>query len=235
MGDGGVPQTKSWLIADLPEQDRPRERLVRLGAGALTDRELVAVVLRSGAAGHPVLQLAAEVLERNGGLSGLLGSDSLLLIRPSLGLSKAASLLAAVEIGNRLARAQLPSRGLLTRPADVARYLVLKYQLRDQEVMGALFLDVRHGLIFDKAIYRGTLHRAAVEPREILKECLLRGASGFALFHTHPSGDPTPSAEDVMFTRRMAEAATIVGVELVDHLVLGATGLWVSLRERGAW
>ncbi|MBV8199640.1 MAG: hypothetical protein JOZ15_03350, partial [Acidobacteria bacterium] len=175
-----MPESRSWLIAEMPEQDRPRERLVRLGASSLTDCELVAVVLRSGSASHPVLRLAADVLEQNGGLSGLLGSDSLLLIRPSLGLSKAASLLAAVEIGNRLARSQLPSRALLTRPADVARYLVLKYQLRDQEVMGALFLDVRHGLLFDKAIYRGTLHRAAVEPREILKECLLRGASGFA-------------------------------------------------------
>jgi DNA repair protein RadC len=230
-----VPETKSWLIEDIPEADRPRERLLRLGAGALSDCELVAVVLRSGAVGHPVLKVAADVLEQNGGLSGLVGADSLLLLRHSLGLSKAASLLAAVEIGTRLAHGKLPSRALLTRPADVARYLVLKYQLRDQEVMGALFLDVRHGLLYDKAIYRGTLHRAAVEPREILKECLLRGASGVALFHTHPSGDPTPSAEDLMFTRRMAEAAAVVGVELVDHLVLGATGRWVSLRERGAW
>ena len=82
---------------------------------------------------------------------------------------------------------------------------------------------------------REQFHRAAVEPREILKDCLLRGASGVALFHTHPSGDPTPSAEDLLFTRRMAEAAEVIGVELVDHLVLGAPGRWVSLRERGAW
>ena len=231
-----MPDTKSWLIADLPEDDRPRERLLRLGAGALSDCELVALVLRSGVVGTPVLQLAAEVLERNGGLSGLIGTDARdLRISKSLGLSKAASLLAAVEIGSRMARGQLPARALLTRPAEVARYLVLKYQLRDQAVMGALFLNVRHGLISDKAIYRGTLHRAAVEPREILNECLRRGAAAFALFHTHPSGDPTPSSEDLLFTRRMAEAAAVVGVELVDHLVLGATGRWVSLRERGAW
>jgi DNA repair protein RadC len=226
---------QSWLIRDLPEEDRPRERLYRLGAGALSDCELVALVLRSGKVGHPVLKVSFDLLGENGGLCGLIGVDPRVLVRPSLGLPRAASLLAAVEIGSRLARGQLPARALLTRPAEVVRYLVLKYQLRDQEVMGALFLDVRHGLIFDKAIYRGTLHRAAVEPREVLKECLLRGAAGLALFHTHPSGDPTPSAEDVLFTRRMAEAAAVVGVELVDHLVLGATGRWVSLRERGAW
>ena len=231
-----MPETKSWLIADLPEDDRPRERLLRLGAGALSDCELVALVLRSGVVGTPVLKLAADLLERHGGLSGLVGTDARdLKIDKTLGLSKAASLLAAVEIGSRIARGQLPMRALLTRPAEVARYLVLKYQMRDQEVMGALFLDIRHRLIADKAIYRGTLHRATVEPREILHECLRRGAAAFALFHTHPSGDPTPSPEDVLFTRRMADAAAVVGVELVDHLVLGATGRWVSLRERGAW
>ncbi len=230
-----MPETKSWLIKDIPENDRPRERLLRLGAGALSDCELVALVLRSGKVGSPVLKVASEVLERHGSLSGLVGTDARDLLCESLGLSKAASLLAAVEIGCRMARGQLPVRAVLTRPAEVARYLVLKYQLRDQEVMGALFLDVRHGLLFDKVIYRGTLHRAAVEPREILKECLRRGAASCALFHTHPSGDPTPSAEDLLFTRRMAEAAALVGIELVDHLVLGATGRWVSLRERGAW
>ncbi|HYL05183.1 MAG TPA: DNA repair protein RadC [Thermoanaerobaculia bacterium] len=231
-----MPETKSWLIADLPEDDRPRERLLRLGAGALSDQELVALVLRSGVVGTPVLKLAADVLEQHGGLSGLVGTDARdIRMAKLLGLSKAASLLAAVEIGCRMARGQLPARALLTRPAEVARYLVLKYQLRDQEVMGALFLNVRHGLISDKVIYRGTLHRAAVEPREILNDCLRRGAAAFALFHTHPSGDPTPSVEDLAFTGRMALASRLVGVAMLDHLVLGAIGQWVSLQAWGGW
>ena len=224
-----------WLIKEIPEDERPRERLVAVGSGALSDAELVALLLRSGHPGCSAVQMAATLLREHGGLSGLVGARVSGLRRFGLGDAKAAALLAAVEVGRRLAREQLPSRQPLARPAEVARYLVLRYQQRDQEVMGALFLDVRHCLMGDREIFRGTLHRAAVEPREILKECLQLGAAGFALFHTHPSGDPTPSAEDVLFTRRMAEAAAIVGVELVDHLVLGATGRWVSLRERGAW
>ena len=224
-----------WLIKEIPEDERPRERLVAMGSGALSDAELVALLLRSGHPGCSALQMAGTLLREHGGLSGLVGARVACLRRFGLGDAKAAALLAAIEIGRRLAREQVPSRQPLARPAEVARYLVLRYQQRDQEVMGALFLDVRHCLMGDREIFRGTLHRAAVEPREILKECLARGAAGFALFHTHPSGDPTPSAEDVLFTRRMAEAAAVVGVELVDHLVLGATGRWVSLRERGAW
>jgi DNA repair protein RadC len=229
-----VPE-HGWLIEEIPEDERPRERLVALGSGALSDAELVAVLLRIGYEGVSALKLSGELLREHGGLSGLLGANPATLRRRGLGTAKAASLLAAVEIGRRLAREQLPAREPLRRPAEVARYLVLQYQQRDQEVMGALFLDVRHRLIGDQEVFRGTLHRAAVEPRGILKECLLRGAAGVVLFHTHPSGDPTPSSEDVLFTRRMAEAAAVVGIELVDHLVLGATGRWVSLRERAPW
>jgi len=229
-----VPE-HDWLIREMPEDERPRERLLAVGGAALSDAELVALLLRTGHPGCSALQMAGTLLREHGGLAGLVGVPVTGLRRFGLGDAKAAALLAAVELARRLARQQLPARQPLARPAEVARYLVLRYQQRDQEVMGALFLDVRHGLIADREIFRGTLHRAAVEPREILKECLARGAAGFALFHTHPSGDPTPSAEDVMFTRRMAEAAAVVGVELVDHLVLGASGRWVSLRERGAW
>jgi DNA repair protein RadC len=229
-----VPEHRS-LIRETPLEERPRERLIARGTGALSEAELLAVLLRIGHKGASAVELGQRLLRDYGGLPGLLDADMALLDYYGLGPAKVAALLAAVEIGRRLARAPLAERRPLTRPAEVARYVVLQYQRRDQEVMGALYLDVRHCLIADREIFRGTLHRAAVEPRVILKECLLRGAAGLALFHTHPSGDPTPSAEDVLFTRRMAEAAAVIGVELVDHLVVGATGRWVSLRERGAW
>jgi DNA repair protein RadC len=223
------------MIRELPAGERPRERLLRQGGGALSDSELLALLLRTGRAGVSVLQMAMDVLRGNGGLAGLLTATPHSLRRSGLGPAKAATLLAAVEVGRRLAREQLLDNEPLARPVDVARYLALRYQTCDQEVMGALFLDARSRLLGEREMFRGTLSRIAVEPREILRECLQRGAAAIYLFHTHPSGDPAPSAEDLLFTRRLADAAEIVGVRLADHVVLGHRGRWVSLKEKGAW
>jgi DNA repair protein RadC len=224
-----------YLIRELPEGERPRERLLQQGGSSLADSELLAVLLRTGRRGASAIQMAMDVLRENGGLSGLLTATPYSLRRNGLGSAKAASLLAAVELGRRLAREQLLDHEPLSRPVDVARYLALRYHTSDQEVMGALFLDARSLLLGEREMFRGTLSRISVEPREILRECLQRGASAIYLFHTHPSGDPEPSAEDLLFTRRMAEAAEIVGLRLVDHVVLGHRGRWVSLREKSAW
>lgn len=224
-----------YLIRELPEGERPRERLLRQGGSSLADSELLAVLIRTGRKGVSAIQMAMDLLRENGGLSGLLTATPHSLRRNGLGNAKAASLLAAVELGRRLAREQLLDREPLSRPVDVARYLALRYHTSDQEVMGALFLDARNLLLGEREMFRGTLSRISVEPREILRECLQRGASSIYLFHTHPSGDPEPSAEDLLFTRRMAEAAEIVGLRLVDHVVLGHRGRWVSLREKSAW
>jgi len=223
------------MIRELPERERPRERLLAQGSAALSDAELIAVLLRTGSVGRSASLLAMELLQDVDGLPGLLGVSALGLRRHGLGPAKAASLLAAIELGRRLARDEVPRRAPVKKPSDVVRYLALRYHLRDQEVMGAVFLDARNRLLGDCEIYRGTLHRAAVEPREILKECLLRGAAGVVLFHTHPSGDPSPSTEDLLFTRRMDGAADLVGVRLVDHLVVGGSGRWVSMLRRAAW
>jgi DNA repair protein RadC len=227
--------TTEYLIRDLPEGERPRERLLQQGGSSLADSELLAVLIRTGRRGASAIQMAMDLLRENGGLSGLLTATPHSLRRNGLGPAKAASLLAAVELGRRLAREQLLDREPLSRPVDVARYLALRYHTCDQEVMGALFLDARSLLLGEREMFRGTLSRISVEPREILRECLQRGASSIYLFHTHPSGDPAPSAEDLLFTRRMAEAAEIVGLRLVDHVVLGHRGRWVSLREKSAW
>lgn len=226
-----------YLIRDLPQGERPRERLLEHGGRSLSDSELLAVLLRTGRRGVSALQLALDLLRENGGLAGLLTATPHSLRRNGIGPAKAAALLAAVEIGRRLAKEQLMDREPLSRPVDVARYLALRYHTCDQEVMGALFLDARSRLLGEREIFRGTMSRISVEPREILRECLQRGASSVYLFHTHPSGDPSPSSEDILFTRRMAEAAEIVGLRLVDHVVLGSQGRWVSLKERakGAW
>ncbi|MDX1503779.1 MAG: DNA repair protein RadC [Thermoanaerobaculia bacterium] len=228
-----VRERRSPRIKELPEEEQPRERLLRNGGPSLSDAELLAILLRTGRPGVSALDLARQLLDGRGGPAGLLGACPRALRRAGLGPAKIAAVLAAVELGRRLARARLPDRRPLTDPAAVASYLSLRYLLRDQEVMGALFLDTRNRLIGESEIFRGTLNRAAVEPRPLLKQSLLHDAAGLILFHTHPSGDPAPSAEDLAFTRRMAEAGQVVGVRLMDHLVLGTGGRWVSLRQRG--
>jgi DNA repair protein RadC len=224
-----------YMIRELPQGERPRERLLQHGGSSLSDSELLAVLLRTGRVGVSALQMAMDVLRENGGLAGLLTSTPHSLRRSGLGAAKAAALLAAVEVGRRLAREQLLDHEPLTRPVDVARYLAIRYQTCDQEVMGALFLDARNRLLGEREMFRGTISRISVEPREILRECLQRGAAAIYLFHTHPSGDPSPSAEDLLFTRRMVDAAEIVGLRLADHVVLGHRGRWVSLKEKSAW
>jgi DNA repair protein RadC len=223
------------VIRETPERERPRERLEEHeNAGVLSDAELIAILLRTGGRRKGVMELARELVEEHG-LAGLVHARPRDLVREGIGSAKAASIVAAVEIGRRMARKDLCKRRPLARPGAVASYLGMRYGMRDQEVMGALFLDVRNRLLGEQELYRGTLSRAAVEPRQVLKEALVRGAAGVVIFHNHPSGDPSPSLEDVNFTRRMAEAGDAIGVELVDHMILGASGRWVSLKERGAW
>ena len=161
--------------------------------------------------------------------------DPAYLQRHGIGEAKASTVVACFEIARRVAKARMPRRDLLDRPDAVANYLGLRYGQGQQETMGALFLDIRNRLIGESEVFRGTLTRAAVEPREVLKEALLRSASGFLLWHTHPSGDPAPSTEDLAFIRRLSEAGELVGVKLLDHLILGSAGRWVSLGRRGAW
>jgi DNA repair protein RadC len=221
------------LIRELPADERPRERLLRNGGPALGDAELVAVLLRTGRRGESALAVARELLQGVGGLAGLATAPAEAMIRRGLGAAKAASLLAAVEIARRLAGAEVAERAPLGNAAAVARYLTLRFATLDQEVMGALFLDTRNRLIAERELFRGALARAVAEPRRILREGLLLGAAGCIVFHTHPSGDPSPSAEDLAFTRRLRDAGETVGLRLVDHLVLGSVGRWVSLRERG--
>ena len=228
-------KTSIQFIRELPQDERPRERLFEGGASGLSDAELLAILLRTGHRGCSVLDLARQILSDRGGLVGFIQSSVETLSQKGIGPAKTATILAAVEMGRRMARAQIPDRSLLNNPGKVASYLQLRYSCGEQEVMGCLFLDTRNRLIGEREVFRGTLNRAAVEPRPLLKQALLCDAAGIVVFHTHPSGDPSPSVEDLAFTKRLAEAAEIVGLQLVDHLVIGGGGRWVSLRERISW
>lgn len=164
------------------EPEKPLARLLARGPESLSDCELLAVLL-----GEPVPALARDLLDRCGGLDGLAGAEPHLLL--GVGGRGPARVRAAVELAARMARREVPVREPMSRPGAVARYIALRF-LRNQEVMGGLLLDARHRLIGEREFFRGTLHRVAVEPREVLKAALLHGAAGVVLFHTHPSVAP---------------------------------------------
>lgn len=212
------------------EDDRFSDRSAR----ALSDAELVSLLLE-GAAKERGLEEAQALLARVGGLAALVRTDSRVLRFLPLSPQRRVRLAAAVELARRLARCEIPQRAPMDRPREIACYLALRYGSVAQEVMGALFLDCRNRLIALREIFRGATNRCAVEPRAILREALLLGAQALVLFHTHPSGDPSPSAEDYLFTRRIHEASETVGIRLVDHVVVGEVGRWVSLRQRRPW
>jgi DNA repair protein RadC len=223
-----------FRISDLPLEERPRERLARLGAAALSGEELLALLLGSGLRGESALDSARRILAAHGGLAGLAGLSGAELRRErGIKQARASVLLAALEIGRRLAAEALSGRDLLNEPALVKEYLRRARGDGTQERTGVLYLNARNRLLKDDPeIYRGTLDRAVVEPREILKRALLSNAAGLILYHNHPSGDPSPSREDREFTRRLSAAAESVGLRLLDHVVVGREGC-VSFREAG--
>ncbi len=224
----------AFRIQDLPSDDRPRERLARLGASALSNEELLALLLGSGTRGESALDRARQILAAHGGLAGLASLTGAELKRErGIKGAKSAAIEAALEIGRRLAGEALSGRDLLNEPSLVKAYLRRARGDGTQERTGALYLNARNRLVKDDPeIYRGTLDRAVVEPREILKRALLSNAVGVILYHNHPSGDPTPSREDREFTRRLAAAAESLGLRLLDHIVVGRAGC-VSFREAG--
>ncbi len=219
-------------VLDLPAEERPRERLVRHGAQALSNRELVAILLGAGTARGSALHLAEDLLAS--GLRGLAGQSlAELRGRHGIGTARAARLLAALELGARSASAPLPSVPSFATPQDCARHLLPRYAACPVETFGLLALDARHRLKREAVISTGSLTASLVHPREVFQEAVVSRAAGLVLFHNHPSGDPEPSDEDLRLTHRLVAAGQLMGIEVLDHLVLGA-GRFVSLKERGA-
>ena len=218
-------------VCDLPAEERPRERLARHGAGALSNRELLALLIGSGSGRASALAVAETLL--GSGLRDLAGR-SLDELRGAhgLGLAKSARVLAALELGARLA-SDVPALAPSFRtPEETARYLLPRYGARPVETFGLLALDVRHRLKREAVVSVGCLTSSLVHPREVFQGAIASRAAALVLFHNHPSGDPEPSAEDLSLTRRLASAGTLMGIEVLDHVVLGA-GRFVSLKARG--
>jgi len=218
-------------VRDLPAEDRPRERLARHGVSALSNRELLTLLLGSGSAQASALDVAESLL--GAGLRGLAERSLPDLERvKGLGRAKATRLLAALELGARLASEGRTPAASFRTPQDAARYLLPRYGARPVETFGLLALDVRHRLRREAVVSVGCLTSSLVHPREVFQEAIVSRAAAIILFHNHPSGDPEPSAEDLSLTRRLASAGTLLGIEVLDHVVLGA-GRIVSLKDRG--
>lgn len=214
-------------------RDRPREKLARAGTSALGDHELLAVVLGAGTRSHNSLALAHAVLARTGGLHGAVSAspDELCAI-PGVGPARAAQIVAALELGRRTLLRDPSDRAQLRTPREVAAHLLPEYGARPVEQFGIVLLDTKHRLLKTLVLTVGTIDRSVVHPREVFREAAAARAAGIVLFHNHPSSDPTPSGDDILLTRRMVEAGTLMGIEILDHLILTATR-YCSLRETG--
>ena len=221
------------LIRDLPLSERPRERLRDYGASALSTAELMAIILRSGTAGENVVSLATRLLSRYEGLPGLArASFRALTAERGLGEAKTAELKAALELGRRLAAAGPEERPVITSARDVANLLLAEMGLLEQESLRALLLNTKNGVLQTVEVVRGSVNAAQVRTGEIFREAVRANAVALILAHNHPSGDPTPSADDIALTRGAVEAGQLLDIAVLDHVVV-AQGRYLSMREQG--
>jgi DNA repair protein RadC len=223
----------SWGVKSLPAGDRPRERLVRWGPERLTSIELLSILLRHGNGRSSSMALAHRLLERFGGPAGVAraGLDELVQVR-GVGPVKACEIRACVELGRRMRECRPREREVIRGPEDVAGLLMDEMRGLDREHFRAIYLNTKNRVLRIETISIGSLNASIIHPREILKPAIGASAAGIILVHNHPTGIPTPSTEDVEFTRRFAACGEILGIELLDHVIIG-DGRFVSLKERG--
>ena len=219
-------------VSELPADERPRERLERLGPGALTTAELLAILLRTGTSREGVLQVAAALVREFGGLRGLAAADLVTLAGVhGVGAAKATTIAAAFELGRRLALEGDDVRPTVTSPGDIARLLQAEMELLPQEELRLLTLDTKHHVLASTTLYRGSVSSTPTRVAEVFREAVRRNATAIAVAHNHPSGDPAPSSDDIAFTEAIVEAGELLDVDVLDHIVFGH-GRYVSMRER---
>lgn len=225
-------------IHDMPEDDRPRERLLRLGAGALSDAELLAIFINTGMKGENALQVAQRILREHGSLRQISRVEAAELAHVrALGPAKAAHLAAAFELGRRAEREwtqELP----LSEPELLFKLVGPEMQALAHESLRVVLVNTRLGLMRQEEVFRGSLNETPAHPREILQRAIVHKAYGFAIAHNHPSGDPTPSDADRRMTRRLKDAAEVLGLVFLDHLIIGTPSStrsqpYFSFKESG--
>jgi DNA repair protein RadC len=221
------------MIKDVPKEDRPRERLLNLGAGHLSNQELLAILLGSGTKEESVMTLANRLLMHFEGLKLLKDAtiEELTAIK-GIGSAKGVLILSALELGKRLSQYKPNERYIIRSPEDGAEYIMEELRNLNQEHFIVLFLNTKNQIIHRQTIFIGSLNASIVHPREVFREAVKRSAASIIVAHNHPSGDPTPSQEDIHVTKRLAESGRMIGIELLDHLVIGDRK-FVSLKEKG--
>ena len=221
-------------ILDLAEADRPRERQELLGPTSLSNPELLAILLRVGIAGENVIRMSERLLAQFGGLPGLHRATfgELSAVR-GMGKAKAAQLMAAIELGNRIATTPAVERPTISSPTDAANLLMYRMASLDQEYLFVILLDTRNRMIGSPLeVYHGSLNTSLIRVAEVFREAVKVNAASLIVAHNHPSGDPSPSPEDVAVTRAVVEAGKLLDIDVLDHLVFGRHR-FVSLKERG--
>jgi len=225
---------RAWLgMKELPEEERPREKLRLRGPGALSNAELVAILLNTGTKEEPVTMLAQRIIAESGSLRGLMRRDldSLLTVR-GLGPAKAIKLLASIELGKRIAQITPEERAQIRGPEDLAVLFQPMMVALEHEELRVAVLDTKHRLARVVTVYQGSVNSAQVRVAEVFREAVRANSPAIAIAHNHPSGDPTPSSADITLTAELARAAALLDIDLIDHLIIG-DGRWVSLRRLG--
>jgi DNA repair protein RadC len=234
-GDAMKEQNAAYRITDLETTERPRERLEKLGAQNLSTAELLAILLRVGVQGENAVQVGQRLLQNFGSLYGLhRASFEDVCNERGIGPAKAAQIKAAIELGNRM-RLETPEElTAIHSPADAAALVQYEMSALEQEELRVLLLDTRNRVVHTSVVYRGSLNSSQVRVGELFKTAIRRSAAAIIVVHNHPSGDPTPSPDDVAITRAVVQAGKLLDIEVLDHLVIGrGAGRFVSMKERG--
>jgi len=224
---------QNLMIKDFPKEERPRERFIQHGPASLSNQELIALLLRTGTKTESVLQLSQRLLTYFEGLRMLKDAslEELMKIK-GIGEAKAIQLLAALELAKRIVNLKNEDRYVIRSPEDGANYVMEEMRFLNQEHFVCLYLNTKNQVLHKQTIFIGSLNASIVHPREVFREAFRRSAASIICIHNHPSGDPGPSREDIEVTKRLSECGKMIGIELLDHIIIGDKR-YVSLKEKG--
>ena len=231
--DNSIHAEYKPMIRDMSQNDRPRERFMHVGATAVSTTELLAIILRTGVGGENVLRLAERLLATFKDLPGLSKAtiNELTQVK-GIGPAKAIEVKAAIEIGRRLMATAPKEKATVTSPADAANLLMAEMTFLEKEHLRLILLDTRNGVLATPTVYIGSLNASVVRIGELFRAALKENAAAFIVAHNHPSGDPSPSPEDIKVTRQLVQAGKILDIDVLDHIIIGRQR-YVSLKERG--